>query len=420
MNTESNIIDNTLVLDNIVTFNNSFRKEDYYRIPPVNGIENVNRAGDIIFRCNNKEMYTALFDSLIKVKLELKGVGDTMTLEHNAILRMFNSAKLMFGSNEIEHLSTDVGPATEMINFITASRTFRETTGAISGWFPDTHSNADKDKNHGYRDRIEFYKEAPTLMIPLSLIFGYTDYKKIIHQIDNISLTLNRKTDADIVTEIFFGTAKVKDSASKDIDPKISFTEIEWLIPTYTLNLRAEEFYENRLNTTKLFDMTYMKRHASSVKFKSSKYQWTIAGISKQVRYVFLAFKTEASSVTKNNALFTAKNIRSLQIRINGQLYPIQPMRLNTDEGDIAEPYQAYIEACKYFGNECQLKVHEFRDLYPIFCFNTSSQPELMQFGNEAVAIIEKNGADEMEVFAMCLEDTHVTYNISNGVVSSN
>ena len=161
-----------------------------------------------------------------------------------------------------------------------------------------------------------------------------------------------------------------------------------------------------------------MRRHSSSVRFSSSKYQWTITGISKQVRYVFLAFKSEANDSTKNNALFTAKNIRSLQIRINGQLYPIQPMRLNTDESDIAEPYLAYIEACNDFGIECQLKVHEFRDLFPVFCFNTSSQSELMQAGNEAVAIIEKNGSDSMEVFAVCLEDSHVIYNISNGVVS--
>lgn len=412
------VIDSTLVLDDVIKFNNSFKKVDYYRIPPINGIENVNKGGDIHFRCSNKEMYIALFDSLIKVKLELKGVGDTMTLEHNAILRMFETIKLSFGSNEIEFLSTDAGTTAQMINFITTTKTFRDTVGAISGWFPDTSIHGDKSKNNGYCDRVEFYKDGVTLMIPLSLVFGFTDYKKVIHQIDNISLTLHRKTDSKIVEDIFFGTAKTK-VAGVDIDPVVSFTELEWLIPVYTLNLNAEAFYVKRLNESKSFDMTYMKRHSSSVKFKSSKYQWTIAGISKQVRYVILAFKTDAGSNTKNNALFTAKNIRSLQIRINGQLYPIQPMRLNTDEGDIAEPYQAYIEACRSFGNECQLKVSEFRDLYPIFCFDTSSQPELMQYGNEAVAIIEKNGADEMEVFALCLEDTHISYNIANGTVST-
>jgi double jelly roll domain-containing protein len=411
------IIDDRLDLDNTLQFNNSFKKEDYYKIPPVNGVENVNRPGNITFRCSNKEMYLALFDSLIRVKLTLKGIGDTMNLEHNAILRMFDSVKLMFGTSDIENLSSVSGEATTMVNFIVTSATFRETYGAISGWFPDDHKDANKDKNSGYNNRVQFYKDGATLMIPLKSIFGFTDYRKILHHIDNISLVLTRKSDATLSDEIFFGTAKVK-TGTVDIEPVISFSEIEWWIPTYTLNLAAETMYEKRLNDKKTFDITYMKRHSSSVNFSASKYQWTITGILKQVRYVFLAFKSDANEILKNNALFTAKNIRSIQIRINGQLYPIQPMKLNTDQGDIAEPYLAYIEACNYFGNECQLKVHEFRDFFPIFCFNTSSQTELMQNGNEAVAIIEKTGNDNMEVFALCLEDAHVIYNISNGVVS--
>jgi len=413
------IFDERLNLDNVLAFNNSFKKEDYYRIPPANGVENVNRAGNITFRCNNKEMYLSLFDSLIKVKLNLRGIGDTMMLEHNAILRMFDSVKLMFGTSEMESLSSVAGEVTSMINFIVTSATYRDTYGAISGWFPDDHKDADKTKNNGYHDRKKFYKDGVTLMLPLKLLFGFTDYRKIMHHIDNISLVLNRKSDATINEEIFFGTAKLRNAAgTADIDPTISFSEIEWWIPTYTLNLAAETLFTKRLNDKKTFDMTYMKRHSSSVRFSATKYQWTIAGILKQVRYVFLAFKLDANDITKNNALFTAKNIRSVQIRINGALYPIQPMRLNTDDGDISEPYLAYVEACNYFGNECQLKVHEFRDFYPIFCFNTSSQTELMQNGNEAVAIIEKNGNDNMEVFALCLEDAHVNYNIANGVVA--
>jgi hypothetical protein len=87
------IIENRLDLDTSLVFNNSFKKEDYYKIPPVNCVENVNRAGKITFRCNIKESFLALFDCLIRVKLELKGIGDTMNLEHKAILRKFESAK---------------------------------------------------------------------------------------------------------------------------------------------------------------------------------------------------------------------------------------------------------------------------------------------------------------------------------------
>src|SRR5829696_2222782 len=107
-------IDSRLLLDDVLKFNNSFKKEDYHRIPPVNGISNVNRSGDITFTCTNKQMLLGLFDSLLVIKLRLTGAGDTMTLEHNAILRMFDSMKLMFGSNTVESLSSVVGEATTM------------------------------------------------------------------------------------------------------------------------------------------------------------------------------------------------------------------------------------------------------------------------------------------------------------------
>src|ERR1700710_1995326 len=125
------MIDSRLILDDVLKFNNSFRKEDHYRIPPINGIDNVNRPGDINFRCSNKHMLLALFDSLLFVKLRLTGTGDTMTLEHNCITRMFNSMKLMFGSNEIENLSSVVGESITMINSVVTPETFRRTYGHL-------------------------------------------------------------------------------------------------------------------------------------------------------------------------------------------------------------------------------------------------------------------------------------------------
>ena len=266
------VIDDRLNLDHTLQFNNSFKKVDYYRIPPANGIENVNRPGVITFRCANREMYPSIYNSLIRVKLSIKGIGDTMNLEHIAILRMFDSMKLMFGTNDMESLTSVSGEATTMFNFVATSATFRSTYGAISGWFPDDHKDANKDKNSGYKDRIQFYKDGATVMIPLKLIFGYTDYEKVVHLIDNISLVLNRKSDAVIKDEVFFGTAKIKNSSNVVIEPEVSFSELEWWIPSHTLNLLAETHYVKRLNEKKTFNITYMRRHSSSVRFTSSKY----------------------------------------------------------------------------------------------------------------------------------------------------
>ena len=98
---------------------------------------------------------------------------------------------------------------------------------------------------------------------------------------------------------------------------------------------------------------------------------------------MFFGIKTVDPDITKNNSLFTLKNILSIQVRVNGALYPIQKMTMDLSKGDVSEPYLAYIEACNWFGNEAQLSLIEFRDYYPVVCINTSSQSELLKSGNE-------------------------------------
>lgn len=408
------VIDERLILDHVLTYNNSFKKEDYNRIPPVHGLANINKAGDIKFDNLSPNAMQSIFDSLIKVTLSLKGIGATMALEHNAVLRMFNSAKLLFGTSEIENISSVVGEATSMFNIITTTESFRKRQGTIAGWIPDDHKDADKTKNTGFKERVKFYKDGVSLMIPLKMIFGFCDYRKIIHQIKQVTLVLNRKSNAEIIEDIFFGTAKVKNAANVEIDPDIQISDIEWWIPTFDLNKDASDFYLNRLNDKKTIDITFMRRQATSKTFSAVKEVFQIVGITKPIRYAGIAFKSEAKDLAKNNSLFTLKHIRSVQLRINStQLYPIQPMKFNSDVNDLAEPYQSEIEACEYFGTEPR-SFDEYV-LNPVLWINTSSQSDLIQGINQVFCIIEKIGNDNMEVFATVIEDAYMVYNILNG-----
>jgi hypothetical protein len=133
---------------------------------------------------------------------------------------------------------------------------------------------------------------------------------------------------------------------------------------------------------------------------------------------MFFGFKTEDPDITKNNSLFTLKNILTIQVRVNGALYPIQKMTMDLSKGDVSEPYLAYIEACNWFGNEAQLSLIEFRDYYPIICINTSSQSELLKSGNECSVEVEKSNSDLVTIFCLLLEDNRISFNLGNGVVS--
>jgi hypothetical protein len=127
-----------------------------------------------------------------------------------------------------------------------------------------------------------------------------------------------------------------------------------------------------------------------------------------------IAFKKEASSFEKNNALFTHADVNALRVQMNNMYYPIDRMQFSFKDYNVAEPYNAYIEACKTFGIECSVTLWEFINLQPIFVFDTSSQPEqLRPNGIQITLHIEKASTSTFTAYAFLLEDA--LYKIDTG-----
>jgi hypothetical protein len=89
-------------------------------------------------------------------------------------------------------------------------------------------------------------------------------------------------------------------------------------------------------------------------------------------------------------------------------------MQFNFKDYNVAEPYKAYIEACKTFGVESCLPLWEFINLMPIFVFDTSSQPELLRSNGIQITLhIEKAANSTFTAYALLLEDA--LYKIDTG-----
>jgi hypothetical protein len=143
---------------------------------------------------------------------------------------------------------------------------------------------------------------------------------------------------------------------------------------------------------------------------------WSLGNFTNAVRFVFVCFKTAASAVDKNNALFTAEGIKSLRLQLNGLYYPVDHLVVDYDEYYVAEVYKAYIESCKLFDNEPQLTLQEYRDLYPIFAFDCSSQPDnLKSNGIQMTLHITKKSTSTFDAFALLLEDARFTIATGDG-----
>ena len=432
------------------------KKEDYIKIALNPGtISNINKNGDLVFEVDNQQSFLYLSKSFIYAEVALfqddkfatpLPETDNITLEHNFFPRLFNSMRLEIGSQTIEHI-TDPGIYDTMIKFITISET--KVKNQSQGWIPDNGSgnyvyvlnvlaaaakpteddynkivkrlNLDT-KNSGYTKRKEIYnKKGAKHSIKWSLfpLFGYTEYDKISYQL-KLKLILHRTTDSNNES-IFYGENGKK--------AYLKINKLEFHIPHITPSLELESIIMKRLQTNKPIPVTFLKRIASSYTFTGVETMWHFTRTSNTPRFILLAIQEENPSFERNNSRFILNykykdgttdkegEIRSIQVMLNQERYPIDPIRFDRTNNIFYDGYTAYENMCEVFGTEPQLNLIDWRDNYAIFCFDLSAQPEdLVKNGCDITIKIEKSESTKsLKAYAVALCDTKHFIELSNG-----
>ncbi|ESO87227.1 hypothetical protein LOTGIDRAFT_154730 [Lottia gigantea] len=129
---------------------------------------------------------------------------------------------------------------------------------------------------------------------------------------------------------------------------------------------------------------------------------WPITNTIKPARYLMVGFKNLPDSQTNNNNLFrVAMNqtqdplIHKVQVRLNNDNYPNQPLTINPTTKDYNELYRNYKNMCELFGNPPQFEYVDFALNHPIFCFDLSAhQEDLFKTGVNINIHIEKTQGD--------------------------
>ena len=203
---------------------------------------------------------------------------------------------------------------------------------------------------------------------------------------------------------------------------KLHFNSLEWYIPSISPSLEIEEIITKRLSTKQPIDVVFMKRNMNQITLNTgTNFSWSLGNYTNSIRFIFVTFKpTTASSTGSNNALFTTHagtdKITSMRVQINQTYYPIDRMQMDFLNADVLEPYVAYMNCCQMFGNEPQLSVQEFKDLYPIFCFDVSAQSKTLKDNGINVTLhIEKSSALTLRGYALLLEDCQYKIDVNNG-----
>ncbi|ESO91819.1 hypothetical protein LOTGIDRAFT_163181 [Lottia gigantea] len=220
-------------------------------------------------------------------------------------------------------------------------------------------------------------------------LFGLLEHRKV-----SIGLPYKIHLQREINdNKIFFG--------ENNSDAKLEITKIQLYIPVITPSVEVETRIFNSL--TKDIEIAFLRRNmVGSMTLTGESTTWPITNTVKPARYLMVGFKNLPDSQTNNNNIFrVALNhiqdpiIRKVQVRLNNDNYPNQPLTIDPSKKDYNELYRNYKNMCELFGNTPQFEYTYFSLNHPIFCFDLSAhQEDLFKTGVNINIHIEKTQGD--------------------------
>jgi len=354
-------IESIFKLDNPAHFSYSRKKEDYIKIDPTPGsFANMNQNGEILFEIYNQQSFLYFPESFLVCDFEITKADGTdldaekISLEHNFFPRLFSQLRLNVGAKNLEEIQHP-GEADTLIKSITQPFSYGKCYGEQSGWIPDTTTEINSSK--GFKRRYNIYNKNKRFEIRwfLNPLLGFTDYLKIIWGL-KMSLSLQRNINNE---DTFWGNVGT--------NAKLKINTLRWWIPQITPSLEVETMITKRLSQNKPLSVVYLKRTLISMDILPPMFDWKIANISNNPRYIIFGFKYDDPSFEKNNSRFISyedkKEIKSLRLSLNQTYYPLDKMEFSSIESRLQHPFANYIEMCKIFGVDPQYDFNTYKDL---------------------------------------------------------
>ncbi|ESO82852.1 hypothetical protein LOTGIDRAFT_155887 [Lottia gigantea] len=220
-------------------------------------------------------------------------------------------------------------------------------------------------------------------------LFGLLEHRKVSIGLP-YKIHLQREINND---KIFFG--------ENGSDAKLEITNLQLYIPMITPSIEIETRLFNMM--TKDIEIAFLRRNTiGSMTLTGESTTWPITNTTKPARYLMVGFKNLPDSQTNNNNIFrVAMNqtqdpiIRKVQVRLNNENYPNQPLTINPSTKDYNELYRNYKNMCELFGNPPQFDYVDFAINHLIFCFDLSAhQEDLFKTGVNINIHIEKTQGD--------------------------
>jgi len=451
------------VNDDILNIDEKFHLDDsivslQYRRVPSDIQHEFNTNGTVIpITLNGDNTYTLPCKSKLVIKGQIRradnnaafAAEDEITLINNAMMYLFSGMEYSLNDTSIERVAPCLGQVSTMMSYLSQPDDFNSSEGlryccckdtsvnASSIEFEESGNNApaahyrptkNQEYNSGFATRKRFlFSSDPrgsfSFSIPLSNIFGFAEYKKVIFGMKH-SLKLTRCGDNDAL----YHAAGVPDG-------KVDITDISWYMPIvkpspeYIVGLRS--LIEER----KSLPLMFRARTPNTTPVSQNRlFNWRIGvkGGAEKPRWIIIGFQTAKSlNQTANPALFDHCNVRKASITLNNtNSYPSIELPSNFASNNYDMFYDMLVDFKKeYYGIDSlvggsQVNFPTFKALFPIFVFDVRKQDDQLKNGvMDIVSYFEFDDNVPANTIAICLVISDRMYNLSSdgqnmGVIS--
>ena len=144
----------------------------------------------------------------------------------------------------------------------------------------------------------------------------------------------------------------------------------------------------------------------------SASFTYDLGARANVPRYVLVGFKNntiggnnQVDQIGINRSLFTHAYVTDIFITLGSERYPYSPLQCDFPNNKYGMAYQMFRQFCKKMGVSTSLDGIDFRDRFPIYCFDLSARASVLDSNTTSINVqlnvvrAPPNNVDTIDVF---------------------
>ena len=378
----------------------SITSYETYQFYPESGTQ-YNTPGNITITVHNSDNFYHPACSWLEFEgnLVMKKDGkpytktDEIAFVNYGILYLFDQIKYNLNSTPIETIFNP-GMVANLMGLATFPDNFKQ--GLIECWSPDTDTTP-TSSNTGFKDRRMFVTGSdPTpvgsfrFAVPIKRLFGFADdYGKIMYGFNHsLVLTKGSSDNNALCHKPWAGSTHAENEVEEGL---VKLTNIRWMLPRVTPSDVAKFALLKQIKDQVTLSCGFrMRQHISLSVPQNNIFTWRLGVMAspEQPRFVFICFqKNRLNNQNYLNTVYDHADITSAHMLLNNDRYPLNDFETDFGANRIDHVYTDFIRFRKtFYGidpiiSSTVVGPLDYKDKYPILCFDVSKQSERLKSG---------------------------------------